>query len=136
LQLHNNGGGGNGTTVELWLRKNGTDVPDSNTRVSVITNSPYVVSAWDFILDVTTVGDYYELVWATDNHNIYISANTGNLGGPGIPSAIVTVIPVMHAEIGPTGATGATGVRDRQVQTGLSITGPQGASRTNWPSRC
>ena len=122
VQLHNNGGGGNGTTVEIWLRKNGTDVPDSNTRVTVNTNSPYVVSAWDFILDVTTVGDYYELVWATDNHNIYISANTGNLGGPAIPSVIATVIPVIHAEVGAQGTQGTQGATGAQGIQGTAAT--------------
>ena len=129
-QLHNTGGGGNGTTTEFWLRKNNTDVPYTNTRVSVNTNSPYIVAAWDFILDVTSIGDYYELIWSTDNHHIEIAANTGQLGGPNIPSVIATVIPVMHAEVGAQGTTGAQGTVGSQGTTGAGTQGSNGAQGT------
>ena len=49
-QLHNNGGGGSGSTVQIWFRKNGTDIPDSATRIAVPTNTPYSVAAWDFVV--------------------------------------------------------------------------------------
>lgn len=90
LQLHNTGGGGSGTTVEIWLRKNGIDIPETNTRVTVNTNSPYVVAAWNFFIKLNT-NDYFEIMWATDNHHIEMPHNTGNMGGPSIPSAIITV---------------------------------------------
>jgi hypothetical protein len=90
LQLHNRGGGGSGTTAEIWLTKNGLQVPDSNTRVAVNTNSPYIVAAWNFFQQMN-VGDYLELYWATDNLNITLEQNTGAMGGPAIPSAIVTI---------------------------------------------
>lgn len=90
LQFHNRGGGGNGHTAEIWLTKNGQPVPDSNTRVDVITNSPYVVAAWNFFQQLG-VGDYLELYWATDNLNVVLEHNTGSMGGPVIPSVIVTV---------------------------------------------
>jgi hypothetical protein len=90
LQLHNRGGGGNGTTAEIWIAKNGIAVPDTNTRVAVNTNSPYIVAAWNFFQQLN-VGDYLELYWATDNLNIALEHNTGAMGGPAIPSAIVTI---------------------------------------------
>lgn len=90
FQFHNTGGGGNGTTVEIWLRKNGQDVPDSNTRVTVNTNSPYVVSAWNFFQKMNA-NDYVEIMWGTDNYKIQMLHNTGAMGGPAIPSAIITV---------------------------------------------
>jgi hypothetical protein len=90
MQLHNRGGGGNGTSVEIWLTKNGQPVVDSNTRVTVNTNSPYIVSAWNFFQQMA-IGDYLELYWATDNLNIVMEHNTGSMGGPAIPSAIVTI---------------------------------------------
>jgi hypothetical protein len=90
FQFRNTGGGGSGTTVEIWLRKNGTNVPDTNTRVTVNTNSPYVVSAWNFFQKLNS-NDYVELYWATDNHHIEMVHNTGAMGGPAIPSAIITV---------------------------------------------
>lgn len=90
FQLHNTGGGGSGSTVEIWLTKNGLNIPDTNTRVSVNTNSPYIVAAWNFFLSVTA-GDYIEIYWATDNDHIVLEYNTGAMGGPAIPSTIITV---------------------------------------------
>lgn len=93
FQWVNQGGGGSGTEVEVWLAKNGNYVTESNTRIVVNTNSPYIVSAWDFMVDATS-GDYYELNWWTNNHNIVMLHNTAMGPGPHIPSAIVTVIQV------------------------------------------
>lgn len=90
FQLHNRGGGGNGTSVEIWLVKNGITVPDTNTRINVNTNSPYVVAAWNFFLQMDA-SQYVEIYWATDNHNITLEHNTGSMGGPVIPSTIITV---------------------------------------------
>lgn len=90
LQLHNEGGGGNGQIVEIWLVKNGNQVLDTNTRVAVNTNSPYVVAAWNFFQQLNA-NDEIEIYWATDNHHIVIKSNTGSMGGPSIPSAIITV---------------------------------------------
>ena len=88
-QLHNNGGGGAGTTVNIWLAKNGTAVADSNTRVSVNTNSPYIVAAWNFFVNASA-GDYYELMWSTDNAQIQMDYQAAG-AHPAIPSVILTV---------------------------------------------
>jgi hypothetical protein len=93
LQLHHTAGGGSGQNVEIWLVKNEQQVAYTNTRVDVNTNGPYVVAAWDFIIDLAA-GDRAQLYWATDNHHIVLQYNTGTMGGPAIPSAIVTIIPV------------------------------------------
>jgi len=90
FQFRNEGGGGNGTTVEIWLVKNEQPVANTNTRVSVNTNSPFVVSAWNFF-EQMEVNDNLQIYWATDNHHIVMKANTGTMGGPHIPSAIMTI---------------------------------------------
>jgi len=90
LQLHNTGGGGAGTTVETWLVKNNVAVPNTNTRTAVISNSPYVLLSRNFIKQINA-GENIQMYWATDNHHIEISYNTGSMGGPVIPSAILTV---------------------------------------------
>ena len=122
FQFHNTGGGGDGQTVEIWLSKNGTAVADTNTRVSVIPNSPYVVSAWDFMIEATA-GDYYQVIWTTDNLNIHMTANSGSMGGPNIPSAIVTVMQAMYTQIGPTGPTGLAAT----VSVGTTSSGATGS---------
>ena len=88
-QLHYNGGGGSGTTVNIWLSKNGTAVPDSNTRVTVNSNSPYMVAAWNFFVDAFA-NDYYELMWSPTNTQIKIDYEAAGVH-PAIPSVILTV---------------------------------------------
>jgi hypothetical protein len=90
FQLHNRGGGGSGGTAEIWLAKNGSYLPDSNTKIAVNTNSPYVVAAWNYFVPLNA-GDNVQIYWATDNQNIVLEYNTGAMGGPAIPSTIITV---------------------------------------------
>ena len=92
FQFHGLSGGGNGTTAQVWLDKNGTAVPQSNTKVTVNNNSPYVVSAWNFLVYLKA-NQYCRLMWATDNTQIKIEASSAS-PGPSIPSAIVTVTQV------------------------------------------
>jgi hypothetical protein len=107
-QLHNIGGGGSNQTIEIWFRKNGTNVADSNTILHVPTNSPYEVAAWNF-QDNVNAGDYIQIMWATNNTSIRIEADGSTLtaGAPFIPSVIVTVMPVANILQGPTGPTGS-----------------------------
>lgn len=88
-QLHNTGGGGSGNTVQIWLRKNGSNVADSNTKVSVQSNNPYVVASWNFYVSLNA-NDYVELMWQTDNANIIIEYEAAG-STPAIPSLITTV---------------------------------------------
>jgi hypothetical protein len=124
-QLHNNGGGGGGNTVQIWFRKNGTDIPDSATRVAVPTNTPYVVAAWDF-MDNFAAGDNFQIMWSTNNTNIGIDHNTGTPPAPNIPSVIITVMQVMYNQLGQDGATGATGATG--VQGDVGATGATGST--------
>lgn len=92
FQFHGLSGGGNGTTAQVWLDKNGTAVPQSNTKVTVNNNSPYIVSAWNFLIYLKA-NQYCRLMWATDNTQIKIESSSAS-PGPSIPSAIVTVTQV------------------------------------------
>jgi hypothetical protein len=49
-----------------------------------------LVASWNFFVEVTTPGEYYELAWRSNDVNISMLATTGN-GLPGIPSVILTV---------------------------------------------
>lgn len=88
-QLHNTGGGGSGNTVNIWFRLNENDIANSDTKVTVPSNAPYVVAAWNFIQSVTA-GDYIELIWFTDNANIILEHENATETHPAIPSVILT----------------------------------------------
>lgn len=88
-QLHNTGGGGSGNTVNIWFRLNGTNIANSDTKLAVPSNAPYVVAAWNFIVSVAA-GDYVEIVWFTDNSNIILEHENIGAVSPAVPSVIIT----------------------------------------------
>lgn len=90
LQLHSRGGGGSGHTVQIWLRKNGSNIDNSATRIDVPTNNPYQVAAWNFFIQLEK-GDYIQLMWSSSNTNMAIEANTATSPAPAIPSVIATM---------------------------------------------
>ena len=92
LQFHGLSGGGSGTTAQVWLDIDGTSVPQSNTKVSVNNNSPYVVAAWNFLVYIKAK-HYCRLMWATDNTQIKIESSSAS-PGPNVPGTIVTVTQV------------------------------------------
>lgn len=88
-QFHNTGGGGSGNTVHIWFKLNGTDIADSDTRLTVPSNAPYVVAAWNFIVSVAA-GDYVEISWFTDNSSVILEHEPITATYPAIPSVIIT----------------------------------------------
>jgi hypothetical protein len=88
-QLHNRGGGGSGNSFDIWFRLNGNNIANSNTKMTVPSNAPYAVAAWNFIVSVTA-GQYVEMVFATDNANIVIEHEDATAISPAIPSFILT----------------------------------------------
>ena len=89
-QLFNSGGGGSNAAVNIWLKKDGSVVPYSNTKVAVIANSPYVVASWNFFVEITAPNQYVELAWNTNHAPIELHAALPNGSVPGIPSIILT----------------------------------------------
>jgi hypothetical protein len=135
LQLEKSGGSGN-MTADIWLRKNGVDVPSTTGKV-VLTGSASaspVIAAWNYVLDVVG-GDYYELMWAVSNIHVEIFAEVATPPHPATPSAILTVtqqsgimagtgITAINSLIGAvqTLATGTTGTDFAISSTGTTHT--------------
>jgi len=91
-QAYHRGGGGSGSTINIWFRLNGTNITNSDTRLTIASSSPYQVAAWNFIVSVTA-GQYVEMVFATDNANFEFLAEpaaTSPVVHPAIPSIIMT----------------------------------------------
>jgi len=79
-------------TIYLWLKKNGTNVPESATKLTLANNDAEVATV-TFVNEVAA-NDYYEVAWQTTNGDavLYTEAATGNI--PAIPSIIVTITQV------------------------------------------
>lgn len=74
----------------VWCRVNGVDIPDSATKIRIQGNNGETVAAWNFVLPLNA-GDYFELVWSTDDLNCQIFASAASPPVPAIPSLILTV---------------------------------------------
>lgn len=82
--------------VDIWFRKNGTDVAGSNSKFSVPNShggtDGHLIAALNFYLQLAA-GDYVQIMWATTSTDVsleHLSAQTTPTR-PSTPSAIVTV---------------------------------------------
>ena len=76
--------------VFIWYRVNGVDAANSATDVTLAGSSSAVVAAWNFVVEMNA-GDYFELMWSTDDTGCQIVSVTATAPVPGIPSVILTV---------------------------------------------
>lgn len=85
-QISQGSGEGN---IAIWLKKNGTNVADTATYITVASNHKDVLAL--NLWDTATSGSYYELVYQSDSNNTTFEtvAATGNI--PRSPSIILTV---------------------------------------------
>lgn len=87
-QLLSNSGGTH--TVWIWFRKNGTDIADSTTKVTVEGNNTAVVAAWNYTMQLNA-NDYFEIMWASNDAQVYLHEEAATVLHPRIPSVILTV---------------------------------------------
>ena len=84
--------------VDVWFRKNGTNIPSSNSRFGLAprknATDPYNVIASLNYFATLAADDYIELVWSTTSTNVTINAVSGLTSPtrPNIPSVIVTML--------------------------------------------
>jgi hypothetical protein len=119
--------------IEIWLSKNGTNVPNSNTTLELQGNNVELVAAWNFV-ETFNANDYFELYWHSNDTNIRLlnRATASNPDRPAIPSLILTVTQVTYTQLGPTGSTGETGATGPQgIQGTTGVTGSTGATGAN-----
>jgi hypothetical protein len=89
LQLHSTNA--SSKTVYIWLNKNGSKVANTASRFQIAGSNNEQVIGWNFLVETTTSGDYYELIWQADNTNIQAYAVPATATIPAIPSVILTV---------------------------------------------
>jgi hypothetical protein len=84
------GTGGSSETIDFWLRRDGVNVPYTNTAVSVQANAGLLVAAWNFFIQMDA-GTEVQLMWSTTSTaiDIHYAAATGI--HPETPSVLLTV---------------------------------------------
>lgn len=80
--------------VWVWPRINGTNVPNSATKIALNGSTAADVAAWNFVLDMKA-GDYFQLMWATDDTSCQVPYVAATAFCPAIPSVILTVTEVV-----------------------------------------
>jgi hypothetical protein len=75
--------------IVIWLRKNGIDLTDSATKLTLSGNGTKVVAAWNWFA-LSSANDYYQIIWVSADTGMRLYAEPIN-DTPGIPSVILTV---------------------------------------------
>lgn len=91
-------GSSSGKKIWLWPRLNGVDVPNSTGEVTISGSNTMLVPSWNFVLYLAA-NDYFQLMYAVEDTNIQIFADTAKTGAngtanfarPAVPSVILTV---------------------------------------------
>jgi len=82
--------GGQSQIIYIWFRKNGQDIPNSNTAITLANNGHLVVASWNFFSQMS-VNDYLQVMWYSTDSNIQLTISSGTANFPAIPSVIVTM---------------------------------------------
>ena len=122
-------------TARLWIRKNGTDVADSNSVVDVPGThggvDGHILATVNYVATFAT-NDYIQVYWNGTNTSLSIEQLPSATGPvrPAVPSIILTACQITYQGVtGPTGPTGASGATGPTGPTGA--TGAAGAGLTN-----
>ena len=95
--------------ANIWLKKNGSNVADSDSKWSVVEKhgsvDGHAIGSVNYVLKLNA-GDYLELAWQTTDPDLSIQYLPAVPPAPSIPSIILTATQVMYTQIGPTGPTG------------------------------
>lgn len=87
--------------IWIWPRKNGADIPNSNSEVSLSANDEDMVVAWNWVVSMDA-NDYFEIMYASSDTAVSLSAHAATTGAtgtatfarPAVPSVILTVTQV------------------------------------------
>ena len=85
-QVRNGSGSG---VIDIWFRKNGIDIPNSNTSITMQSNSA-AVAAWNYFVSLNP-GDILQIMWTQDSNDLFLVAAGAVSPHPATPSTILTV---------------------------------------------
>lgn len=87
----------NAKTAWIWIRRNGTDIGYSGIPVTNDVNNGTTEINWNFNIDVEA-GGYIEIMWATDDLDLYFEAEAPSTPYPGHSSAVMAVSFISNLE--------------------------------------
>lgn len=135
----------NNDDVDIWIKKNGTNIPYTNSSATLVGNNGKLIAAWNFVIPVDS-GDYIQFYW----HSVDLDMSLQHLDAaespsrPDTPSIILTAQMVTYVqsagsalEVGPNIASAATIAPTKSIThiTGTAaistITAPTGFTGTN-----
>lgn len=90
--------------VLIWFRKNGLDVPDSASSVTLSGNGDDLIPSWNYIFNLVA-NDRIGIMWASSSTNMDLlaqPAQTSPFTAPAIPSVIITVQQIINTSKGAT----------------------------------
>jgi hypothetical protein len=86
-----------GQDVDIWFRKNGTNIDNSNSRFHLVARKgsgdpSHIIAALNFFVSMNS-NDYIEIMWRTENTGVSIEhfGTSASPTRPAVPSAIVTM---------------------------------------------
>jgi hypothetical protein len=82
--------GGSDQQISIWFRKNGVDVPFSNSHLNVNSNNTKMIAAWNFML-YCNVNDEIQIMFSVTSTAIQLLAEPITAIHPETPSTIVTI---------------------------------------------
>jgi hypothetical protein len=87
----------NSVDIDIWFRKNGTDIPASNSRFGLAPRKSagdpfHIIAGLNYFVDMQAT-DYVELIWCTTDVGAGIKAYTAGTSPtrPAVPSIIATM---------------------------------------------
>lgn len=90
-------GSSNPKDAWIWIRRNGTDIGYSGIPVTNDVNTGHTEINWNFNIDVEA-GGYIEIMWATDDTDLYFDSEAPSAPYPGHSSAVMSVTFVSNLE--------------------------------------
>jgi hypothetical protein len=94
-----------GQDVDIWFRKNGTNIANSNSRFhppprKSAGDPSHIIAALNFFIDMAA-NDYVEIVWRTENTGVSIEhfGTSTSPTRPAVPSAIATMCFVSNISV-------------------------------------
>ena len=85
--------------VDIWFRKNGSNIAESNTEYTVVGNNGRSVAALNYVLTLAA-NNTIEIMWRAADSHITLLHQDATANVPATPSVIVTITPVQYIQNG------------------------------------